>query len=223
MRVIQGLARKLNRYRRRTHISLLVTLVIFLFVLPFTPEMVYNILFEIFYFVIFILATISTGKYFKDILAWSVVILLIELISFIFNLHYMLLVSRATSFLFLILITVLTIANIARSRKVDTLLLLEALNAYLLLGIAFSFIVTSIMVASPNAFDLHILMNSKMDFVEISYYTFTTMTTLGYGDLLPVARFAKSTSIFITLTGQIYMTVMIGMLIGKIANERKDK
>jgi hypothetical protein len=48
------------------------------------------------------------------------------------------------------------------------------------------------------------------------------MTTLGYGDLLPVTRYAKSTSIFITITGQIYLTVMIGMLIGKIANENKN-
>jgi hypothetical protein len=48
------------------------------------------------------------------------------------------------------------------------------------------------------------------------------MTTLGYGDLLPVTRYAKTTSIFITLTGQIYLTVMIGMLIGKIANYKKD-
>ncbi len=219
---IDNQAETIRNNIKNSNISLLVLLVIFLFILPFMPAPVYKVLFEVFYLAIFIIASISTGKYFKKILAWTVTLLFIEIVSLIFKLPYLLLLSRAASFAFLILITLLIIINIARSGKVNLLVLLEAVNAYLLLGIAFSFIVMFIMLISPDAFNVGIIVNDKIQFIDITYYTFTTMTTLGYGDLLPVTRYAKSTSIFITITGQIYLTVMIGMLIGKIANENKN-
>ena len=49
---------------------------------------------------------------------------------------------------------------------------------------------------------------------DMIYYSFVTLTTLGYGDISPVTQPAKFLSILEALIGQIYLTVMIARLIG---------
>ena len=48
------------------------------------------------------------------------------------------------------------------------------------------------------------------------------MTTVGYGDLLPVAPFARSLATLIAITGQLYLGIIVAMLVGKYASQRKD-
>jgi hypothetical protein len=45
------------------------------------------------------------------------------------------------------------------------------------------------------------------------YYSFTTLTTLGYGDVVPTARVARMLAIGEALTGQLYLAVMIARLV----------
>jgi hypothetical protein len=47
------------------------------------------------------------------------------------------------------------------------------------------------------------------------------MTTLGYGDVLPVQSWAKSMAILFSTSGQIYLAVIIAMLVGKYAGKKK--
>ena len=46
------------------------------------------------------------------------------------------------------------------------------------------------------------------------YYSFVTLTTLGYGDITPLSSPASSFSILEAIVGQIYMTVLIARLVG---------
>jgi hypothetical protein len=52
-------------------------------------------------------------------------------------------------------------------------------------------------------------------FHDFLYFSFITLTTLGYGDVTPVSALAKSLSIVIAIAGQLYMTILIAMLVGK--------
>jgi hypothetical protein len=49
-----------------------------------------------------------------------------------------------------------------------------------------------------------------------------TLNTLGYGEITPTVPFAKSISILISTSGQIYIAVIIAMLVGKYAGSQKD-
>jgi hypothetical protein len=42
------------------------------------------------------------------------------------------------------------------------------------------------------------------------------MTTLGYGDLLPVTPGAKSMAVLITLSGQFYLVIIMALLVGRL-------
>ena len=52
-------------------------------------------------------------------------------------------------------------------------------------------------------------------FNDYLYFSFVTLTTLGYGDVIPVSHLARSTTMLIAVTGQLYMTILIAMLVGK--------
>jgi hypothetical protein len=222
MQIIDKIVDFLDKNVKNTNLSLLSLIFVFLFVLPFFPEQIYKIFFEILIMGIFVLASLSAGKHLKRLFTAAAVIITIEVLSLILNMSYLFAISRIVTFSFLIWITFQLIFNVAQSKKVSILVLLEAINGYLLIGIAFSIIIVFIELISPGAFAIGANEYNKYEFINVAYYTFTTLTTLGYGDMLPVTSFAKSTSILISLTGQIYLTVMIGMLIGKMANSKNS-
>jgi voltage-gated potassium channel Kch len=55
------------------------------------------------------------------------------------------------------------------------------------------------------------------------YYTFVTFTTLGYGDIVPQTPVARSLAILISITGQIYIAIIIALLVGKFAGGQNSR
>jgi voltage-gated potassium channel Kch len=45
------------------------------------------------------------------------------------------------------------------------------------------------------------------------YYSFVTLTTLGYGDIVPVSRVARMLAVGEAVTGQLYLTVLVARLV----------
>jgi len=134
------------------------------------------------------------------------------------------LLSRITgiiSTLFFFLIIVFLIVRVARSKTVGMLEFLESINIYLLLGIAGSILFGIIYRQNQDAYNPPgEILTSQSDFI---YYSFVTMTTLGYGDITPNDSLARSLSIFFSVTGQLYLTMIIAMLVGKyLSNQPKN-
>ena len=63
--------------------------------------------------------------------------------------------------------------------------------------------------AGSSAFPAHA---SELSY--ILYFSFTTLTTLGYGDITPVSLMARNLTILEATIGQIYLTVLIARLVG---------
>jgi len=60
-------------------------------------------------------------------------------------------------------------------------------------------------------------------FSDYIYFGFVTLTTLGYGDVTPVSPMARSMAVLIAITGQLYMTILIAMLVGKFLARSEGK
>jgi voltage-gated potassium channel len=60
-------------------------------------------------------------------------------------------------------------------------------------------------------------------FHDYLYFSFVTLTTLGYGDITPVSAFAKSVTIVIAISGQLYLTILVAMLVGKYLSISRKK
>ena len=65
----------------------------------------------------------------------------------------------------------------------------------------------------PGSFAIPQGMGEETRFTFI-YYSFVTITTLGYGDVTPVADVAKSFSFIEAVVGQIYLVVLVARLVG---------
>lgn len=85
------------------------------------------------------------------------------------------------------------------------------ISIYLLIGIFWTFIYGIVATINSQAFNLTINENS-MKF--LLYFSFTTLTTLGYGDVVPKSEWAMILSILEALTGQIFLVVFISRLVG---------
>jgi hypothetical protein len=54
------------------------------------------------------------------------------------------------------------------------------------------------------------------------YYSFVTLTTVGYGDITPVGPLARSLAILEALTGQLYPAILLARLVALEVGSRKD-
>lgn len=192
---------------------------IFIFVIPFFPQEMHRIIGGIFFSLIFFISifTLNTGR--KTIFTIAVIAFITEWVSELVNLPLINYLSLIANIAFFQFIVIKLIIQIAKSKKADAGVIFESINGYLMMGLMFTTWVTVTMLYDPTSFSFPDGDNNTLNY---AYFTFVTMTTLGYGDITPVAPFAKSISILISTSGQIYVAVIIAMLVGKYAGSQKD-
>ena len=107
-----------------------------------------------------------------------------------------------------------------KSKMVNRSILFATISGYLLMGIFFGIICYVTIQYQPNAYTG--LNNGPNVFYDMLYYSFVSLTTLGYGDISPITPQAKSIAMLISLTGQLYLTIMVAIIVGKyISNSNK--
>ena len=116
-----------------------------------------------------------------------------------------------------IIATFLMIHQIIRSKRVDSKLIIETIIGYLLIGVIFTLI--NVLIISLNLEAIGFT-TDKPNLTEIIYYSFITVTTIGFGDISPVSPVARSFAILFGLIGQLYLTIIIAFIIGKFLNKK---
>jgi hypothetical protein len=96
-----------------------------------------------------------------------------------------------------------------------------ALAVYLLIGIVFSFAITTMSKIDGGAYFAQGTDGSESERV---YFSFTSMTTTGFGDFTPAQRGGRAVAVLEMLIGQIYLVTVISLLVGNLRrrNEAKD-
>ena len=110
------------------------------------------------------------------------------------------------------------------SSKVDMDLVYGAISVYLLIGTVFAEIYIALALMFPNAFT-GIDVGTGYDQVarSLSYYSFVTLTTLGYGDITPQLHYTRVLAYVEAVAGQLYLTILVARLVGTyIAQSQKD-
>ncbi len=133
--------------------------------------------------------------------------------------------------LYIILMTyviVYLIRYLARVSSVDLNMLFAAVCVYLLLGLVWALIYTLIELYTPGSFRLVSAADASFEHYrlllgEFSYYSYVTLSTLGYGDVTPVSRLARSWSTLEAITGQLYLAIIIARLVGQFISDQQNK
>jgi len=100
--------------------------------------------------------------------------------------------------------------------------ILASVVAYLFIGLFFAQVYTLSIVADPTS--LHLpdsLQPSTANFqVEMIYFSFVTLATLGYGDILPDSNLTRSVTILEAIIGQFYVAVIVAVLVSAFVAQR---
>lgn len=209
---------------RQNFAFLLSVLLIYIFaIIPLVNgRLIGELLFFIFYFLL-----LSTGIPFLIRNRKAGVILLLTITPFVLLfseliLKYAWLTISADIFIALYCICLGTIIFIRTFAKghVNLHRVQGAIVVYLLISFVFAMIFHSIY-----------LVNGKVAFnglgsglrTEFMYFSLTTLTTVGYGDIAPVNVFARSLSNFEALIGQLYPAILIARLVSMEFTSSKDK
>ncbi|MEJ2104150.1 MAG: ion channel [Ignavibacteriaceae bacterium] len=208
--------------------SFVLLLVIFtIFIIPLFPIEWHRILYSIFFALIFLLSALALSKYRVMIFNLAMIIVLIEWISVFLNLSIISTISFLANILFFILLVILFIQQIAKADKVTPQVIMESINGYLMLGMSFSILVGLTCAIDPTSFSFAHLkegLDTSVSYVSsYFYYGFVTLTTLRYGDLVPLTPAARSLSIFTGITGQMYAAITIALLVSKYLSQRSEK
>jgi hypothetical protein len=103
--------------------------------------------------------------------------------------------------------------RIALSPTITFRLVLGALAIYLLLGLAYAYLFPLIAFLSGRPFFVQMTDPGQADYL---YFSYTTLATIGYGDLTAAASFSRMIAVSEGLVGQLYLVSAVALLVGNI-------
>lgn len=139
--------------------------------------------------------------------------------------HYLLplqMISLGLGILFLAFVTAVFIWTVISAPSVTGDTLAGAIAAYLLLGITYGLTYGLIARLSPDSFRDAVQPGKVLQSSEFIFFSFVTLTTVGYGDIVPWGAHARSVVILESVTGIMYPAVLIGRLIGLHSSRRAN-
>jgi voltage-gated potassium channel len=123
---------------------------------------------------------------------------------------------------FFVFVVIYLVRFIAGSPNVNYNVLITSVNIYLLLGIIGAFLAYFFNSFYTDAFSFPTHIKDPV-FVNFLYYSFITMSTVGYGDITPKIPETQTLAYFISVTGQLYVAIIIAFLVGKLLVSAEKK
>jgi voltage-gated potassium channel len=96
-------------------------------------------------------------------------------------------------------------------KTIDVTTLFGSLSAYLFIGLSYAYLYLFINTLSPNSFSG---LETARDYAVI-YYSFTTLTTIGFGDVVPKTPITQTFAWVEAFTSQAYLAIIMAQLVGR--------
>ena len=148
----------------------------------------------------------------------SLIIILINILFFDNN-------QSVSQYFLKILIVSITIVELFReifkTKIIDSHIISSAISIYVLVGIFWYLLFMFLLMIDPNSFYIRNF-NPEMVSIDMIYFSFTTLTTLGYGDITPVSYTAKMWSITEAMMGVMFLAVMISRVVSLFGSKKKN-
>lgn len=121
---------------------------------------------------------------------------------------------------------------LAQETRIGMPVLAGAVAGYLLLGISGGLLFGVLETVSPGSFLdkaaggqplvlSHLPSNAwglqmwSLDFTRIQYFAFVSLTTVGFGDIIPATSIAQMASVALSICGPLYLAIVMGLLISR--------
>jgi voltage-gated potassium channel len=200
---------------------LLFTVIFAVFIVPVLPSAWHRSIIRTLYTIIYFSAILSLEKRKHSLIVLLISTLVIEWISGIFNFPLLSALAKLVNIIFFFVIVVSLIRQIATARKVSVGVILGSLTGYLLLGLIFSIFVIFILQNDPGAFSSPqkqtLETEESINTSVPLYFSFVTLATLGYGDMVPLKPYTRSLATLMAVAGQFYIAIIVALLVSKFS------
>ena len=171
--------------------------------------------------------SMSTSKRFLRI-AWVLVALKMALaIASHFNDSVTIFLAESlVVFAFFVLAAVFSFQRVLEGEFVDMNRISGAISIYMLIGLIWASIYFFIAISNPEAFKgltnpgSTSISHMNNVYMDLLYYSYVTLSTLGYGDVTPVSRAAQSLAYLEAISGVMYVAVLVAALVGSYGSKR---
>jgi len=134
-------------------------------------------------------------------------------------------IKLCSYFLFFGLVTIEIIRQVWNAKIIGKNVILGLISGYISIGLLAFFLCLSIEIIQPNSFTgMENLAGVRINITnQLMYFSYITLMTIGYGDILPISPIAQKASIFIGLLGQLYLVILTAIVVGKYINQESKK
>ena len=122
------------------------------------------------------------------------------------------LVGKIFGMLFFIFTVIVILNYLFKEKEITADVIIGSICAYLLIGMVWAFVYAILENLQPGSFQIPEELGADLSY--FTYYSFVTITTLGYGDITPLTASARSLSLLEAIMGQLYIAVLIARLVG---------
>lgn len=122
---------------------------------------------------------------------------------------------------FLFYLVALTVTRLFRNRSVTWSAVSAATSSFLMLGLAWTSAYAYIEQVQPGSFT-GLSEDAEVKYNELFYFSFVTLTTLGYGDISPTQPIAQMVTVLEAIIGQLFLVILIARLVGMVDRRVED-
>ena len=116
----------------------------------------------------------------------------------------------------------MTLKRTLRRGPVTGYRVIGGIAGYLLIGVTWAFAYQLLVEQAPDAihFEAPLAPVAWRQLNDLIYFSFVTLTTVGYGDVRPVHPVVRSLAVAEALLGQLYLVILISSLVGMALQAR---
>ena len=171
-------------------------------------------LMSIFFLVIFISAIYAVSQKRSTLIIALFLLLLtiiLQLFSYLKDIPSLDALSNILGALLLAYTATIILLYLFREERITGDMIMGAICVYFLMGLVWTFIYYALEFFQPGSFQMP---HGMVDKATFTYYSYVTLTTLGYGDITPISTPARSFALLEAVMGQLYLAVLIARLVG---------
>lgn len=127
-------------------------------------------------------------------------------------------------FIFYSLVTFQIISQIWSAKRVNQTLIYGLMSGYISLGLIGFFIFTLIELVHPGSFrGLGHMGMTPENIDDLMYFSYVTLLTIGYGDIIPLSNIAQKAAMFIGIIGQFYLVIITAVVVEKYIRDSQKE
>ena len=213
----------LQKFSKNRFLILLVLILFTIVLTPFLDMFIETrILMDVFLTIIFIAIILAIRSKRSQLIIASFLALPLTISTWSFYFVQLTTISLLTA-IFGALFFGDTVINIliivVKSEEVTRETIFAAVVAYLLIALMWAFLYMILEMVVPGSFFVP-EMSVRSGNMQFEYFSFVTITTLGYGDIIPLSNRASALALLEALIGQIYLVVLVAWLVGMHVSKR---